>query len=177
MRDAADRIESIGIERTRVAIADADLVLVVLDGSEQLQSEDEEVLTSMSAVRHLVVINKADIQGFSNPLLATNYHSPTFVVSALTDVGIDRLRAAILEPFRGVDGTDSGLLITNARHYDLLQRTQNELKGSIDCLGETGEEIVLVGLHNALRLLGEITGETTAEDILARIFSTFCIGK
>ena len=177
MRDASDRIESIGVERTRVAIADADLVLVVLDGSERLQSEDEEVLTSVRAIRHLVVLNKADVPGFSNPLSSSEDQPSSFTVSALTDVGIDRLRAAILEPFKGVDSSDSGLLITNARHYDLLQRAESELKSSIGCLGNESEEVVLIGLHNSLRLIGEITGETTAEDILARIFSTFCIGK
>lgn len=177
MRDAGDRIESIGIERTRVAIADADLVLVVLDGSEALQSEDHEVLTSVRGVRHVVVLNKADVPEFCNPFSPSENQPSSVTVSALTDVGIDRLRAAILEPLKGVDSADSGLLITNARHYDLLQRAQNELTSSIGCLGKESEEVVLIGLHNALRMMGEITGETTAEDILTRIFSTFCIGK
>ena len=68
--------------------------------------------------------------------------------------------------------------VVDARHHDLLLRAQTEIENSIGLLEQkTSEEIVLVGLHNALRYLGEITGETTTEDMLTRIFSTFCIGK
>ncbi len=70
------------------------------------------------------------------------------------------------------------MLITDARHYDLLRRTNVELQSAQRLLREgASEELVLVGLYGALRFLGEITGETTAEDVLTEIFSTFCIGK
>ena len=72
----------------------------------------------------------------------------------------------------------SGFLVSDARHYDLLLRTQNEIENSLNLLeNKMSEEIILIGLHNAIRYLGEITGETTTEDMLTRIFSTFCIGK
>jgi tRNA modification GTPase len=177
LRESGDRIESIGIERTRSAIADADLSLVVLDGSEPLQDEDREVLTAVRRMKHLVVVNKCDVVYFANPFSTSDTDSRCITVSALTGVGLDRLRAAILEPFRSVDAADEGLLITNARHHDLLRRAHVEVQWSMERMQDAGEEVVLVGLHNALRLLGEITGETTAEDILSRIFSTFCIGK
>jgi tRNA modification GTPase len=177
MRESDDRIEAIGIERTRSAIADADLVLVVLDGSEPLQAEDREVLAVVGGVNHLVLLNKCDVASFSKARLKDMDHVPTLAVSALTGVGIDRLRTAMLEPFRSLDKSGGDLLITNARHYDLLTRAGSEVSISVERMGLVGEELVLVGLHNALRLLDEITGETTPEDILARIFSTFCIGK
>lgn len=177
MRESDDRIEAIGIERTRSAIADADLVLVVLDGSEPLQAEDREVLAVVRGVNHLVLINKCDVPSFSEARVKDMDHVPTLAVSALTGVGIDRLRTAMLEPFRSLDESAGDLLITNARHYDLLSRAESEVNISVERIGLIGEELVLVGLHNALRLLDEITGETTPEDILARIFSTFCIGK
>ena len=177
MREAGDRIESIGIERTRAAIADADLVLIVLDGSEPLRREDREVIAAVRGLKHLVVVNKCDVAEFRDPLGDTETTLQSITVSALTGVGLERLRAAILEPFRSLDTDGMGLLITNARHYDLLQRAQNEINSSVEILGRASEELVLVGLHDALRFLGEITGETTAEDVLARIFSTFCIGK
>ena len=99
-------------------------------------------------------------------------------VSAKNSEGLEDLREAILEPFVSLSSNEGGLLITDARHYDLLCRTQAELESSSKAI-EAGasEELVLVGLHNALRFLGEITGETTTEDVLSRIFSTFCIGK
>jgi len=88
------------------------------------------------------------------------------------------LRAAVLEPFANGNGESQGLLITNARHHDLLQRSVDAIESSLSLLqAQASEELVLVGLHNALRSLGEITGETTADEILGRIFSTFCIGK
>jgi tRNA modification GTPase len=99
-------------------------------------------------------------------------------VSALTGQGLDHLSTAILEPFGSVDSEAVGLLITDSRHYDLLRRAQSSLEESLELLDQNAsEELVLVGLHNALKFLGEITGETTAEDILTQIFSTFCIGK
>jgi len=99
-------------------------------------------------------------------------------VSAKTGAGVDELRDAILRPFAAVDACEIGLLITDARHYDLLRRTDVELQSAQRLLREgASEELVLVGLYGALRFLGEITGETTAEDVLTEIFSTFCIGK
>lgn len=77
-----------------------------------------------------------------------------------------------------MDSEDVGLLVTDSRHYDLLARAESSLRQSLQALSDSAsEELVLVGLHNALKFLGEITGETTTEDILAEIFSTFCIGK
>ena len=81
--------------------------------------------------------------------------------------------------FRSSNGSgETGFLITNARHYDLLRRTQMALQSSYDLFRQhSSEELVLVGLYDALRFLGEITGETTPDDVLSRIFATFCIGK
>ncbi|MGH9883366.1 MAG: tRNA uridine-5-carboxymethylaminomethyl(34) synthesis GTPase MnmE [Pyrinomonadaceae bacterium] len=179
MREAGDSIETIGIERTHRAIADADLLLVVIDGSMELEREDMEVLAQAEEANHIVVLNKCDVPSFQHRLRATSYaDSVTVELSALNGSGLDKLRAAILEPFGLVDSEGMGLLVTNARHHDLLRRSEAELGSSAALLGQNAsEELVLVGLHNALRLLGEVTGETTTEDILSQIFSTFCIGK
>jgi tRNA modification GTPase len=99
-------------------------------------------------------------------------------VSAATEEGLSDLRAAILKPFVNGNGAGEGLMITNARHHDLLMRAINSIASSEELIRtDASEEIVLIGLHNALRFLGEITGETTTEDMLGQIFSTFCIGK
>ena len=91
---------------------------------------------------------------------------------------MDTLRTAILESVNSNGVEDGGLLITNARHYDLLCSTRRELETARTALSERhSEELVLVPLHNALKFLGQITGETTTEDILSEIFATFCIGK
>ncbi|MGI9068251.1 MAG: tRNA uridine-5-carboxymethylaminomethyl(34) synthesis GTPase MnmE [Pyrinomonadaceae bacterium] len=176
IRKASDRIEEIGVERTRRAMADADLLLVVIDGSTDLEPEDLAVLSQANQAKYIVVVNKCDLPpaGLDGEL---SQHTMVHF-SALTGEGLEPLTAAILEPFGSVDSEAVGLLITDSRHYDLLRRAQSSLEESITLLGQNAsEEIILVGLHNALKFLGEITGETTAEDILAQIFSTFCIGK
>jgi tRNA modification GTPase len=176
IRKAGDRIEEIGVERTHRAMADADLLLVVIDGSTEILPEDLAVLSQAKQVAHVVVVNKCDLPqvGLDEEL---SKHKMVHI-SALTGLGLDHLSTAILEPFGSVDSEAAGLLITDSRHYDLLRRTQGSLEESMELLDQSAsEEIVLVGLHNALKFLGEITGETTAEDILTQIFSTFCIGK
>ena len=179
MREPGDQIEGIGVERTHRAMADADLLLGVIDGSTELLREDFDVLSHASQTHLVVAVNKADVASFRNASTAAlDGEYKTVEVSALTGRGIDELRAAILEPFGSVKSEDSGLLITDSRHYDLLRRTEGELEFALRLLEENAsEELVLVGLHNGLRFLGEITGETTPEDILSRIFSSFCIGK
>lgn len=179
VRDSMDRIESIGVERTRQAMAEADLIVVVVDGSEDLNAEDLTVLSEAGNARHIVALNKCDVPSFN---LMEKSRSPfearTVNVSALTSFGLEALRAAILEPFGSVNSSNGGFLITDARHYDLLLRAAAEVRSAVDSLQSgASEELVLVGLHNGLRSLGQITGETTTEEILSEIFATFCIGK
>ena len=179
VRESANRVESIGVERTKRAMADADLLLVVMDGSADLESEDLDFLRLTAEQKRIIALNKSDLATFRSQLINEfNGHSRVVEVSAKNRDGLDDLREAIVEPFISFDTNQGGLLITDARHFDLLSRTQTELESSSRAI-EAGasEELVLVGLHNALRLLGEITGETTSEDVLSRIFSTFCIGK
>jgi tRNA modification GTPase len=177
IREAGDRIEEIGVQRTHRAIADADLLVVVVDGSTNLTPEDFTVLSQVSEARHIVAVNKSDLPQTKEMSNGLSEHEMVHL-SALTGEGLDQLTAAILKPFGSVDSEAVGLLITDSRHYDLLRRTQSSLESSMELLDRNAsEEVVLVGLHNALRFLGEITGETTADDILTQIFSTFCIGK
>jgi tRNA modification GTPase len=180
MRDSADKIENLGVERTKRAIADADLVIVVLDGSQPLSQEDNEVFNEVAQSTYLIALNKSDLDSFKRVGLEYLNEQPTSVlsVSAKTGAGLEVLRAAILEPFARFDTNDTGLLITDARHFDLLQRTQSALSSSLSLLEQrASEELVLVGLYDSLRLVGEITGETTPDDVLSQIFATFCIGK
>jgi len=177
IRKAGDRIEEIGVERTHRAMADADLLVVVIDGSTELSPEDRSVLSQASQTTHIVVVNKSDLPQAPKLEEALDQYEVVHL-SALTGEGLDKLSTAILQPFGNIDSEAVGLLITDSRHHDLLRRAQHSLEESLDLLRQnTSEELVLVGLHNALKFLGEITGETTAEDILTQIFSTFCIGK
>jgi tRNA modification GTPase len=183
LRPSTDPIESIGVDRTKREAADSDLLIVVVDGSEPLNDEDREALLELAALRHIIALNKSDLVSFSPERFAHDFfHSenvaPIISVSARTNEGLDSLRAAILQPFTNGNGTGESLLITNARHHDLLLRADDALEQSERALlAKASEEIILVGLHVTLRSLGDITGETTSNEILGKIFSTFCIGK
>lgn len=179
LRETMDTVESIGVERARRAMTDSDVVVVVLDASDELTAEDEEVLTATRGMNRMIAVNKVDIgsaQEFSNDMPEEGVR--VIAISAKTGEGLDELQEAIVEPFSPADIDSSGFLVSDARHYDLLVRAKREIEDSIPLIERgTSEEMVLVGLHNSIRFLGEITGETTTEDMLTRIFQTFCIGK
>ncbi|TMC19160.1 MAG: GTP-binding protein, partial [Chloroflexi bacterium] len=180
LRVSKDIIESLGVERTRRIIADADLVIVVIDGSQPLMPEDIEILIDITNSPHIVAVNKCDLASFKQNKLVLGDERATAIisVSAKTGAGLDSLRTAILEPYAAYDTSYTGLFITNARHFDLLQRATTALRSSLNLFEEkASEELILIGLYDALSFLGEITGETTPNDVLSRIFATFCIGK
>jgi tRNA modification GTPase len=184
LRETSDTVESIGVERSRRTMFDADLVLVMLDAAEPLSADDEEILTRASEIEHIVLLNKIDkVERQQLDELTSEFRSghgngrEVLAVSALTEAGLEELRRSIVRPFKAED-VSSGFLVSDARHFDLLNRAALEIGDAADALGRgESEEIVLIGLHNAMRYLGQITGETTTEDMLTRIFSTFCIGK
>ena len=182
LRETTDTVESIGVERSKATMADADIVIVLLDASEDLTEEDGKILAAVEDLRHIVVGNKIDkIRPAELARLGPQVKDRVLdvvLVSAKSGQGLGELRESIVGPFAPQDVTSSGFLVTDARHHDLLVRTGAEIEQSLGRLEQKlSEEIILIGLHNALRYLGQITGETTTEDMLTRIFATFCIGK
>ena len=176
LRETTERIETLGIERTRRAMGDSDLVLVVLDGSTELGPADLDLVNQTAGTRRLIVMNKSDLPTFNGAACCGELEAIN--VSARTGEGLSSLRTAILATLNSKGMEDGSLLITNARHYDLLCSAEREIELARATLRDRhSEELVLAPLHNALRLLGQITGETTTEDILSEIFATFCIGK
>jgi tRNA modification GTPase len=177
LRETSDNVETLGIERTHRAMGDADLVLVVLDGSTEVGPEDRELLDRTAETRRIVVWNKSDLPAFRSSSRCVP-GVEAINVSARTGEGLPNLHSAILAKLNSDGSEDGSLLITNARHYDLLCNAKRELEVARESLRDRhSEELVLAPLHNALKLLGQITGETTTEDILSEIFATFCIGK
>ncbi len=175
LRETSDVVECIGVERSKRVMADADLVIVILDGSEVLTLEDKEILSQVAGINHILVINKSDLQ---QNLINVADTSEIIRVSAKKGCGLNDLQKAIVSPFISQNIENTGFLISDARHNDLLLRALAEIETSIELIDEKmSEEIILIGLHNALLFLGQVTGETTTEDVLTRIFSTFCIGK
>ncbi|MEQ1922947.1 MAG: tRNA uridine-5-carboxymethylaminomethyl(34) synthesis GTPase MnmE [Pyrinomonadaceae bacterium] len=186
LRETTDTVESIGVARSKATMADADIVVVLLDASEEITTEDHEILDSVHDLNYIVALNKIDKEpSFDVDKLIAGKHAKLGYLreritplSAKTSEGIEELCDAIVRPFAPQDISRAGFLVSDARHHDLLLRAKSEIEQSVGQLDEKlSEEIVLIGLHNALRYLGQITGETTTEDMLTRIFATFCIGK
>jgi tRNA modification GTPase len=201
IRRALDEAESIGIRKSMEALADADLVLVVLDSSQPLADEDEQLLSQVAGRPAIAVGNKCDLVGKQVNHLGTaalgcppeqssaNRESqyrrrvknePDRVrTSATTGEGIPELRNAILGHVRGDTNaqTETGFL-TNLRHQERVRESLTALAAARAAVGnKIPHEMLLLDLYNALRPLDEITGATTTDDILNLIFSTFCIGK
>ena len=176
IRQALDEAESIGIRKAMETLADADLVLVVLDASQELTDEDRELLRQTGERAKIVVRNKSDLSGSGQ---APAVIGESVSVSALTGHGIEELREEILRHLGGEAGTqaESGFL-TNVRHAGLVQDSLTGLQAAkLAVEKKIPHEMLLLDLYGSLRPLDAITGATTADDILNLIFSTFCIGK
>jgi tRNA modification GTPase len=174
IREGAELVESLGIERSFQAMADADLTLVVVDISQPLDDQDRALIARAEGQgRCLVAGNKRDLVGQAVP------PASPISVSALTGEGVAQLREAILEALapQGAFEQETGF-ITSLRHEQLLRESAGYLEKA-GAAAEAGipHEMLLLDLYSALRPIDAITGATSADDILNRIFSTFCIGK
>ncbi len=194
MREAIDEAESLGIQKSREAVADADVVLLVLDGSQShLDTHEQQLLAQLAGRRALIACNKSDLQKDSAALqeevravlanqVALSALLPIIATSAVTGEGIVELQKRILALVRGTGSTggveaESGL-ITNLRQQEAVTAALEALSAARMAVeSQVPHEMLLLDLYNALRALDALTGETTIDDILNQIFSTFCIGK
>jgi len=176
MRKAIDEAESIGIQKSMEALADADLVLIVFDASQEESAEDAELLRHTEGRPAIVIENKSDLAVRGQAQAPRDQRIAT---SAVTGEGIEALRSEILRHIGGESGTsvEAGFL-TNIRHQGLIADSVAALEAAKNAVaGKIPHEMLLLDLYNALRPLDAITGATTTDDILNLIFSTFCIGK
>jgi tRNA modification GTPase len=172
IRKGQDRVEVLGIERSLQAMADADLTMVVLDGSVALTADDEQILERAARQgRHLVVLNKADLE--------PGTEQEGLRVSAQTGLGVEEVREAILTAIGHAAANElEAPFITSLRQAELLRTTAEALGRAREATSNgVPHEMLLLDLYEALWALDAVTGATTADDILNRIFSTFCIGK
>ena len=170
------RVESLGVERSRQAIAQADFVLMVIDSSSPLRSTDLDIINMLSEKAALVAANKSDLKQRAN---LVDISFDMVHVSALTGEGIDHLEDKMAEFVLGGKGSFCDtLLVSNPRHKACLEQAIAYLDQALSGLAsQMPDDFVTIDLTSALNTLGEITGETVTNELLEIIFSNFCIGK
>jgi tRNA modification GTPase len=179
IRETEDIVEQEGVRRTLEKIPQADLILFVLDGSRPFDDNDQMILDALTGRRSIVVVNKSDLPGLLR--LPVELDGANIVgISTATGTGIDDLRVAIFDTFihgRAIDSREY-VALSQARHRDALEKARRRIDVFLDNLAGGQElEILAVDLRDALEAVGEVTGETTPDDILDMIFQRFCIGK
>jgi len=189
LRDTVDRIEQEGVRRAERQLSNADIILLVVDSSEELSEVDSALIGRMlgdieqgaGKVQCIVAMNKTDLvqTDVAIPQMLAQRGFRSVKVSATTGMGLNDLRNALIETaLKGGNGTERSVVITNVRHRNALERAYQSLSFALKSAQERRSgDFIAVDLRAALDALGEIVGVVTTEDILNNIFSNFCIGK
>ncbi len=188
LRETSEEAEAIGVRKSREALADADLVLAVVDASAPLREDERALIASLAGRRALVAENKCDLPpaaaverpgDLEFPEKRAENPPPAAVrTSALTGEGVQTLRGALEQMIRNPAGESESGILTSLRHFEAVRGALASLDAARAAVAaKIPHEMVLLDLYAALRQLDGLTGETTPDDILNRIFSTFCIGK
>ena len=167
-RETGDLVERIGVERAERAMEGADVVLIVLDASQMRTPEDEALLARMDG-RCIVCLNKCDLPRRSD-------YPGAIELSAATGAGVDALVAALSDRLRAAGGMEERM--TQERHLRLARRAMEALDRAVEAIdGENPLDVVEIDLREALGALCEITGEDASEEVIDRVFQSFCVGK
>jgi tRNA modification GTPase len=180
LRDAEEEVEQLGIARSREALADAALVVVVLDATQVLNDEERRLLAAVRERPALIVINKTDLKAADQTQIRSispECDPGVLSTSALTGEGIPALRERILSLATGGAASEPGML-TSLRHQQAVHTGLEALEAATEAnTNSIPHEMILIDLYRALWALDSLTGQTTPDDILNLIFTTFCIGK
>ncbi|RUM89454.1 MAG: tRNA uridine-5-carboxymethylaminomethyl(34) synthesis GTPase MnmE [Thermodesulfatator sp.] len=180
LREAADEVESIGVRKAREKLAAADVVVFLVDGSQPPAEEDRRLYQEVRSRPHLVAVNKIDIAPAENLALWRDFFpEPPIFISATERLGLEELSHKIFEMAVGHGPAEPPEIAPNLRQKAALERAGEALQRALEILAQSEPlpELLSLELREALAALAEITGEVTTEDLLDRIFSTFCLGK
>lgn len=177
IHETADVVESIGVDKSKKALEEADLVLVMLDSTDKLSKEDEEILEVTKDKKHIILINKIDV---GNTLKKEMFEGRTTIeISAKTTNGIDKLEDEIEKMFNISDiQIENEIIVTNLRHKNLIEQANLGIKNAVKSI-ENGlpVDMLSIDLQDAIQNLGEIIGESISEEVVKGIFEKFCVGK
>ena len=179
LRESDDPIERLGVERSRSAMEEAELILVLWDGSAQVTQEDGDLLQRALELAPTILVNtKSDLPSAPIPFLNLNPMPPVVTLSSKTGQGLSELEAAVAAQFPKPEDVPYGQLLTNQRQEEAARRARQAVARAREAL-EAGvtPDALLTDVEEALAALGELTGQNVREDIVARIFSKVCVGK
>ncbi len=181
IRKAKDEVEKIGVDRTRELMEQAELILVIIDSSEPLSTEDIETLEMCKNKTSIVLLNKSDLeQNVNEDDINKLIESKNVLsISALKSEGIDELKRLINNlVFEGIAYQEDSLIITNTRQYSSLKTAEQDIEKAYDALiNFLSEDLISIDIKNALESIDEMTGDNISENVIDEIFSRFCIGK
>ncbi|MHB9951681.1 tRNA uridine-5-carboxymethylaminomethyl(34) synthesis GTPase MnmE [Ligilactobacillus murinus] len=181
IRETDDRVEKIGVERSRQALDRSDLVILLLNASEPLTTEDIELLQLTQDKKRIIVLNKMDLEPKLdlNELYQHVDKAEVLKTSVLKNEGIRELEEHIAMLFYGgIENSQTTVLVTNARHIALLEQAKAALEAVLTGLEqELPVDLVQIDMTRAWELLGEITGDSYQDELLDQLFSQFCLGK
>lgn len=181
IRETEDIVEKIGVERSRKALSEADLILLVLNQSESLTPEDKQLLDITSGNKRIILLNKTDLPSRINQEDLVPYleNEPAFPISVLTSEGLDQLEQAIADLFFGGNtGDKDASYLSNTRHIALLEKAEHSLAEVIQGI-ESGMpvDLVQIDMTRCWDYLGEIVGDSVQDELITQLFSQFCLGK
>jgi len=179
LRDSYDAIERMGVERSRAAVAEAELALLVIDGAQPLTNEDKAAIELAHTAPHCIcIVNKSDLPPSVDLTALHALFDRLCVVSAITGDGLKQLETDVAALFPSGDAAHYGVLLTNARQAAAAARAHESISAALEGFSQGySPDAVLVDVEEAISALGELTGKTMREDITARIFERFCVGK
>ncbi|MCS8620866.1 tRNA uridine-5-carboxymethylaminomethyl(34) synthesis GTPase MnmE [Lactiplantibacillus plantarum] len=182
IRDTEDKVEKIGVERSRKAIGGADLVLLVLDNSQPLTAEDRELLQETDQSKRIVILNKTDLPArLDQAELAQLVDlSDVLSMSVLEQSGVTQLEQRIAKMFfnEGIESSQNNVMVTNARHIGLLNQAKQALQDVQTGLAAgMPVDLVQIDMTRCWEFLGQITGDSYEDELLDQLFSQFCLGK
>lgn len=181
IRETEDVVERIGVERSRKALAEADLILLVLNQSEPLTAEDEQLLEATSGLKRIILLNKTDLpaQLEQEKLKKLIENEPVFSISVAKNDGLDRLESAISDLFfSGETGERDATYVSNTRHIALLEKASLSLEEVIAGI-DAGMpvDLVQIDMTRCWDYLGEVVGDSVQDELITQLFSQFCLGK
>ncbi|MCR1916486.1 tRNA uridine-5-carboxymethylaminomethyl(34) synthesis GTPase MnmE [Lactobacillus taiwanensis] len=175
-----DKVEKIGVERSKKAITEADLVLLLLDASQYLTEEDKKLLDLTANKKRIIILNKQDLgTKISREMIGKITDNPIILTSILKQKNMDALESAIEKLFfSGIENSQNQILVTNQRQAGLLVKARQSLEDVVNGIDDAMPlDLVQIDLKNAWDTLGEVTGESAPDELITQLFSQFCLGK